>query len=80
MTRNGQVALEEVKNDLSEVVDQVERQHGRVVIIKHGRPAAVVVVSVDDLDPLAPVPARSRLPPVRSAWLPRDDLVSSLER
>ena len=35
-------------NHLSEVVDQVEREHDRVVITKHGRPAAVVV-SVDDL-------------------------------
>lgn len=42
------MALKDVKNRLSEVVDQVEREHGRVVITKHGRPAAVVV-SVDDL-------------------------------
>ena len=40
--------LREVKNHLSEVVDQVEREHDRVVITKHGKPAAVVV-SVDDL-------------------------------
>jgi prevent-host-death family protein len=43
--------LKDVKNRLSEVVDQVEREHGRVVITKHGRPAAVVV-SVDDLESL----------------------------
>ena len=42
------MALRDVKNHLSEVVDQVEREHDRVVITKHGRPAAVVV-SVDDL-------------------------------
>ncbi len=48
---NGQMALKDVKNRLSEVVDQVEREHGRVVITKHGRPAAVVV-SVDDLESL----------------------------
>lgn len=42
------MALKDVKNHLSEVVDQVEREHERVVITKHGRPAAVVV-SVDDL-------------------------------
>ena len=45
------MALKDVKNRLSEVVDQVEREHGRVVITKHGRPAAVVV-SVDDLESL----------------------------
>lgn len=43
--------LKDVKNRLSEVVDQVEREHGRVVITKHGRPAAVVV-SVEDLESL----------------------------
>lgn len=42
------MALKDVKNHLSEVVDQVEREHDRVVITKHGRPAAVVL-SVDDL-------------------------------
>jgi antitoxin YefM len=51
MTHNGQMALKDVKNRLSEVVDQVEREHGRVVITKHGRPAAVVV-SVEDLESL----------------------------
>lgn len=35
--------LADVKNRLSEVVEQVEREHGRVVITKHGRPAAVVM-------------------------------------
>lgn len=43
--------LKDVKNRLSEVVDEVEREHGRVVITKHGRPAAVVV-SVADLESL----------------------------
>jgi antitoxin YefM len=46
-----QMALKDVKNHLSEVVDRVEREHERVVITKHGRPAAVVV-SVDDLESL----------------------------
>jgi antitoxin YefM len=36
-----------VKNRLSEVVDKVEREHARVVITKHGRPAAVVVSAAD---------------------------------
>jgi len=48
MTVDGSMALKDVKNHLSEVVDQVEREHDRVVITKHGRPAAVVL-SVDDL-------------------------------
>ena len=44
-------ALEDVKSRLSEVVDQVERGHVRVVITRHGRPAAVVM-SIDDLESL----------------------------
>ena len=43
--------LADVKNHLSEVVERVEREHGRVVITKHGRPAAVVL-SVADLEGL----------------------------
>lgn len=46
-----QMSLADVKNRLSEVVDTVEREHGRVVITKHGRPAAVVV-SIEDLESL----------------------------
>jgi len=45
------VALADVKNRLSEVVDQIERLHGRVVITKHGRPAAVIL-STEDLESL----------------------------
>ena len=45
------MSLRDVKNRLSEVVDQVEREHDRIVITKHGRRAAVVV-SVDDLESL----------------------------
>ncbi len=45
------MALAEVKNRLSEVVDRLEREHGRVVITKHGRPAAVVI-SIEDLEGL----------------------------
>jgi prevent-host-death family protein len=48
MSIEGPMALRDVKNHLSEVVDQVEREHDRVVITKHGRPAAVVM-SIDDL-------------------------------
>jgi len=45
------MALKDVKNHLSTVVDKVEREHDRVVITKHGRPAAIVL-SVDDLESL----------------------------
>jgi prevent-host-death family protein len=43
--------LAEVRNRLSEVVDQIQREHDRVVITKHGRPAAVVM-SIEDLESL----------------------------
>jgi prevent-host-death family protein len=43
--------LAEVKNRLSEVVDRLEREHGRVVITSHGHPAAVML-SLDDLGSL----------------------------
>ena len=51
MSVAGQLPLAEVKNRLSEVIEQVETQHARVTITKHGRPAAVVI-SADDLDSL----------------------------
>ena len=51
MSVEPQMPLKDVKNRLSEVVDQVEREHDRVVITKHGRPAAVVV-SIADLESL----------------------------
>lgn len=51
MSLSDHVPLGEAKNRLSEYVDRIEREHGRVVITKHGRPAAVVV-SVDDLESL----------------------------
>ncbi len=51
MSVTEQMSLADVKNRLSEVVDRVEREHGRVVITKHGHPAAVVI-SVEDLESL----------------------------
>lgn len=51
MSVSEQMALAEVKNRLSEVVERLEREHGRVVITKHGRPAAVVL-SIEDLESL----------------------------
>lgn len=46
-----QMALKDVKDRLSAVVDRVEREHERVVVTKHGRPA-VIVLSMDDLESL----------------------------
>jgi antitoxin YefM len=51
MTAAEQMSLADVKNRLSEVVDRVEREHARLVITKHGHPAAVVM-SVADLESL----------------------------
>jgi prevent-host-death family protein len=51
MSVSEQMPLADVKNRLSEVVDRVEREHGRVIITRHGHPAAVVM-SVDDLESL----------------------------
>ena len=45
------VSLAEVRSRLSEVIERLESQHGRVVITKHGRPAAVLL-SVEDLESL----------------------------
>ena len=49
------MALAELKNRLSEVVDRLEREHGRVVITKHGISAGCFVRQwprrwPDDLD------------------------------
>lgn len=43
--------LADVKNRLSQVVDRLESEHGRVVVTKHGRPAAVML-SIEDLESL----------------------------
>jgi antitoxin YefM len=51
MSMSEHMSLAAVKNRLSEVVERLEREHGRVVITKHGRPAAVVL-SVEDLEAL----------------------------
>jgi antitoxin YefM len=45
------LCLADVKNRLSEVIDTLEPEHGRVVVTKHGRPAAVMI-NVDDLESL----------------------------
>lgn len=51
MSASEQMPLADVKNRLSEVVDRLEREHGRVIITKHGHPAAIVM-SVEDLESL----------------------------
>jgi len=51
MSSAKQMALKDVRNQLSAVVDIVEREHDRVIITKHGRPAAIVL-SMDDLESL----------------------------
>lgn len=45
------VPLAEVKNRLSEVVERIERAHGRVIITKHGQPSAVIM-NLEDLQSL----------------------------
>lgn len=47
MSIESTMPLKDVKNRLSEVVDRVEREHDRVTITKHGRPAAVVISTHD---------------------------------
>lgn len=42
-------SLADVKAHLSEIVDLVESQHERVVITRHGKPAAIIM-SPDDLE------------------------------
>jgi len=51
MSGTDHLPLADVKNRLSEVVERLEREHGRVVITKHGRPA-VVMLSIEDLESL----------------------------
>jgi prevent-host-death family protein len=51
MSSADHLSLADVKNRLSEVVERLEREHGRVVITKHGRPTAVML-SIDDLESL----------------------------
>lgn len=45
------VSLAEVKTRLSEVVDRVQRSHGRIIITKHGQPSAVIM-NLEDLESL----------------------------
>jgi antitoxin YefM len=44
-------SLADAKAHLSEIIDLVERQHERVIITRHGKPAAIIM-SPDDLEGL----------------------------
>lgn len=48
---NEAVSLSEAKAHLSELADQVEREHARIVVTRHGRPV-LVLLSPDDLESL----------------------------
>jgi antitoxin YefM len=41
------MSLADVKSHLSEVVEDVETEHRRVVITKHGQPAAILIAAED---------------------------------
>jgi prevent-host-death family protein len=51
MSASEQMPLADIKNHLPEVVDRLQREHGRVIITRHGH-AAAVVMSVDKLESL----------------------------
>ena len=51
MTMSDHMSLADVKNRFSEVVDRIEREHGRVVVTRHGKPAAILM-SVEDVESL----------------------------
>ena len=68
--------LAEVKNRLSEVVDRLEHEHGRVVITKHGRPAAVML-SLEDLESLEETLAILSDPELLAAIHAADDEVAA---
>jgi prevent-host-death family protein len=68
MALSEHLSLADVKNRLSEVVDHLEREHGRVVVTKHGHPAAVML-NVDDLESLEETLAILSNPTLRDAIL-----------
>lgn len=68
MALSEHLSLADVKNRLSEVVDKLEREHGRVVVTKHGQPAAVML-NVDDLESLEETLAILSNPRLRDAIL-----------
>ncbi len=66
MALSDHLPLADVKNRFSEVVDKLEREHGRVVVTKHGQPA-VVMLSVEDLESLEETLEVLSNPALRSA-------------
>jgi prevent-host-death family protein len=76
MTLSEHLSLADVKNRLSEVVDKLEREHGRVVVTKHGQPAAVML-NVDDLESLEETLAILSKPTLRDAVLEGADDVAA---
>jgi antitoxin YefM len=51
MVMDRTIPLASIKAHLSEIVDQVEAQHDRVILTRNGR-AAAVIMSPDDLEAL----------------------------
>jgi prevent-host-death family protein len=51
MSTSEHLPLADVKNRLSEVIERLEREHGRVVVTRHGRPAAMML-SIEELESL----------------------------
>jgi prevent-host-death family protein len=47
MTLLDQVSLADAKSRLSEVIDGVQGEHRRVVITRHGKPAAILIAPED---------------------------------
>jgi antitoxin YefM len=39
--------LADIKARLSEIVDRIEQEHDRIVLTRHGRPAAILMSPVD---------------------------------
>ena len=48
MVMSNTLPLAEIKARLSEIVDQIEHEHERIILTRHGRPAAVIM-SPEDL-------------------------------
>lgn len=85
--------LSEVKTNLSRLVDEVAAREGRVVITKHGRPAAMLL-SMDEIEGLEatldimrdPVFYAEVLEAIKEAdsgktrWVYLDDLDENFER
>lgn len=76
MSLSEHLSLAEVKNRLSEVVNKLEREHGRVIVTKHGQPA-VVMLNLDDLESLEETLAILSNPTLRDAIVEGADEVAA---